>query len=184
MSDFTFRVCIFGDGGVGKTTLIERYLTGLFKDNINTTVGSDFYKKSLIIEGKEVLLQIWDFGGEIQFRSQDMNSYLILEAGGAIFMYDVTRYSSLNNLGGWIKSLNIGLKEEIPIMMVGGKKDLEKSRAVGKGIAEQFLRDFGLLELIECSARTGENVNEIFEKLTLEMMNKAIYNKKEKDKVE
>jgi len=170
MRDLTLKFCIFGDSGVGKTTLIERYLTGLFKDDIITTVGSDFYKKSLIIEGKEVLLQIWDFGGKFEFRSEKMNSYLIREAGGAIFMYDVTSYSSLNSLGGWIESLNIGLKENFPIMMVGGKKDLEESRAVRKEIAEQFLMDFGLFKLIECSARTGENVNEIFEKITLEMM--------------
>ena len=55
-----FKVCIFGDAGVGKTTLVNRYLTGIFDSNYKITIGADFYLKKLIIDDKDVTLQIWE----------------------------------------------------------------------------------------------------------------------------
>jgi len=56
-----FKLCIFGDGGVGKTTLVHRYLTKIFKEDLKMTIGADFSVKELEIDGKTVVLRIWDF---------------------------------------------------------------------------------------------------------------------------
>jgi len=172
MIDATFKICIFGDGGVGKTTLTERFLLGLFSDETKLTLGASFYEKNLTVEGKLVNLQIWDFGGEVEFRNL-LPGY-IQGSSGAIFMYDLSRHLTLNNLKDWIVKLDEGISHtEIPILMVGGKLDLEHKRAVKKEDAEAFKNQFGFINNIECSSKTGENVDVVFETLTREMLVRA-----------
>ena len=69
MSYYRFKTCIFGDGGVGKTTLVNRYVTGKYQEDFKMTIGVDFYTKVCEIDGNRVHLQIWDFGGENQFKN-------------------------------------------------------------------------------------------------------------------
>ena len=76
MLNTKFKVCIFGDAGVGKTTLVNRYLTGLFDTNFKITIGADFYLKKLKIDDSEVTLQIWDFAGEDQYQHSWMKKNL------------------------------------------------------------------------------------------------------------
>ena len=68
MSEITFKVCVFGEGGVGKTTLVNRYLTGIFEANTKMTLGLDFYVKAIDLDDMKIVLQIWDFGGEDKFK--------------------------------------------------------------------------------------------------------------------
>ena len=64
-----YKMCIFGDGGVGKTTLVNRYISGKYSENFKMTIGVDFYTKIIEVEGINVNLQIWDFAGERQFKN-------------------------------------------------------------------------------------------------------------------
>ena len=170
--DATFKICIFGDGGVGKTALTERYLTGVFKEDMSITLGANFYRKTLSFEGLLVLLQIWDFGGEKQFHS--LFPTYVAGANGAIFMYDITRYSSIKNIETWLKLMNEGLGDiSIPIIMVGGKLDLEKNRAIEIEMAEKLRDKYNFFKYIECSSKTGENVEQVFNDLAVEMVNKT-----------
>ncbi len=148
-------------------------MTGLFKQNI-MTIGVDFYLKNVIIDKKKVILQIWDFAGEKQFRS--LASSYINGASGAIFMYDITLIASLMNLNDWLDACVIDskrLEEEIPIILVGGKLDLQDKRTIVCDMAFDVAKKSKLYGSIECSSKTGENVEEIFETLTRVMMKKA-----------
>ena len=163
MSDFLFKVCLFGDGGVGKTTLINRYLTGKFEVGSLMTIGVDFRLKKLEIDGKSVTLQLWDLAGEERFRTL-MPGY-VSGADGGLFMYDVTRVSSLKNLPNWldtVREISDQENRDIPIVMVGGKLDLAEKRAFPRIDAEFLANVNKFKELIECSAKTGENVEEVF----------------------
>jgi small GTP-binding protein len=163
MSDAMFKVVFFGDGGVGKTTLINRYLTGVFKSDSVITIGVDFHVKKIDINGKRVSLQIWDFAGEERFRFL-MPTYVVGASGG-IFMYDITRYSSLKNFDDWISIFKQGSKinsDQIPIIMVGSKLDLEYKRAVPQEEAFGLAKQNNLKTYIECSSKTGENIEDIF----------------------
>ena len=169
-----FKVCIFGDGGVGKTTLVNRYLTGVFKTDFAMTIGVDFLMKKLEIKNKLVSLQIWDFAGETRFRFL-LPSY-VRGASAGIFMFDVTRQSSLKNLPEWLEVFKKGTEEreeEMPIIMVGGKSDLHERRSVTSKDAADIARSHNLYEYIECSAKTGENVESIFYKLAHELTDRA-----------
>ena len=173
--DVMFKICLFGDGGVGKTTLLGRYLTGLFRSNQTITIGVDFHVKKIEVNGKLVLLQIWDFAGEKRFRFL-LPSY-ILGASGGIFMYDITRYSSLKNFPEWInifKNGFIGAKDKpLPIIMVGGKLDLSFKRAVPTKEAFDLAKTNKLYGYIECSAKDGRNIEDIFTEIAKLMLQRA-----------
>ena len=173
--DVMFKLCIFGDGGVGKTTLLGRYLTGIFKSDQTITIGVDFHVKKLRVNGKNVLLQIWDFAGESRFRFL-LPSY-VLGASGGIFMYDITRYSSLKNFLEWVnifKNGFIGDKDKpLPVIMVGGKLDLGFKRAVPSKEAFDLAKSHKLHGYIECSAKDGRNIEDIFEEIAKLMLRRA-----------
>ena len=165
-------MCIFGDGGVGKTTLTTRYLKGLFKPSITITIGTNFYNKEINLNGKSILLQIWDFGGERQYRTL-FPTYVNGSSGG-VFMYDITRFSSLKNVTEWMDTLKEGLEEPIPIIAVGGKLDLEINRTVKLSAIEEVVEQYSFLDHIECSSKTGERVEEVFIKITQTMLDNSI----------
>ena len=174
MEDARFKVCVFGDGGVGKTTLVNRYLTGLFTPDPKITLGVDFHLKWLNIDDKKITIQIWDFAGEDRFRFI-LPTYII-GASGCIFMYDLTRYETFRNFDEWLSVFNEGVKragEDIPLIIVGSKSDLEEYRTVPEEEVIEIVKKHDIKEHLECSSKTGENVEEIFVKITRIMMKKA-----------
>ncbi len=174
MFNAMFKVCIFGDGGVGKTTLINRYLTGVFIRNLQLTVGVDFHIKKVEVEGKSVTLQIWDFAGEKRFRFL-LPSYALGSSGG-IFLFDITRYSSIINFDSWLNIFKQGYKgknHQIPVLMVGSKSDLNFKRAVSRTEAFEIVKKNNLYGYIECSAKNGQNVKDIFNKIAILMLKRA-----------
>jgi len=173
MSYVRYKMCIFGDGGVGKTTLINRYISGKYSEDFRMTIGVDFYTKNIEVEGIRVNLQIWDFAGEQQFKNLLPN--YVIGASGGIYMYDVSRFYSLTHIEDWINLLNKAPDrqgEKLPLLLVGGKKDLELEgkRSVEKDYAAEQGKKFGVFDNIECSSKTGENVELIFYKMALKML--------------
>ncbi|MHA1933042.1 MAG: Rab family GTPase, partial [Promethearchaeota archaeon] len=152
------------DSQTGKTTLTHRYLTNLFKEDITMTLGVDFMMKAVDIDNIKVKLQIWDFAGEERFRFL-FPSY-IKGANGAIFMYDITNYGSLAHVDDWFEIVNKEIKDDFPIMFVGGKTDLIHLKEVSTRKAMEVAHSKGADGFIECSSKTGENVHKIFQLLT------------------
>jgi len=173
MSYARYKMCIFGDGGVGKTTLVNRYISGKYSEDFRMTIGVDFYTKSIEIQGIRVNLQIWDFAGEHQFKNLLPN--YVIGASGGIFMYDISRFHSVTHLEDWINLLNKApdrQEKKLPILLVGGKKDLafEGKRVIEEDYASELGKKFGVFDFIECSSKTGENVELIFYNMALKML--------------
>jgi small GTP-binding protein len=162
MYDAIFKIIIFGDAGSGKTTLVKRFMTDQFISDTQMTIGVEFEVKTIDIDGFEIKLQIWDFGGEERFRF--ILPRYVRGANGGVFMYDITNYSSLSHIEDWLAVI-IETNEVFPIALVGGKADLEAYREIsyeeGLGVAKSY----GLDLFFECSSKTGQNVENIFEGL-------------------
>lgn len=171
MYDATFKIVIFGDAGCGKTTLTQRYLTNLFVSDSKMTIGVDFEVKSLEINEKKVKLQIWDFGGEERFRFL-LPTY-VKGANGGLFMYDITNYSSLAHIDDWLMVIKKKIENLFPIVVVGGKADLADQREIDSQEAIEISKSRDLDAFIECSSKTGENVEETFEALTRLMLQRS-----------
>ena len=173
MRDFTYKICIFGDFSVGKTTLCSKYLTGIFDSGIKVTMGINIRVKEFKLKDNTIALQIWDFGGEKRFR--ELFPHYAKGASGGIFMYDITRRSSLLSIDEWLVDFNkwtIERKVKVPIIIVGGKLDLANNREVPVEEAKSFAASRNIDYFMECSAKTGENVEKVFDLITNIIMKK------------
>jgi small GTP-binding protein len=170
-SALQFKLPIFGDAGVGKTTLTHRYLHGLFKESYHHTIGVDFFLKRFEMDGKKVSLQIWDFAGEEKFRF--LLPGIINGAHGTILMFDITRYVTFKNITNWLSVLNKANEtheQKVPVLLVGSKTDLEGLRTVPSDEGRKFVKDNNLVGYIEFSSKNGENVDELFKAITKVMI--------------
>jgi Ras-related protein Rab-7A len=166
------KVAIMGEGGVGKTTLLHRYINGNFVDSTKMTIGSDFFTKnidymldSVHVSGK---MQIWDLGGQDRFRFM-MKDYM-KGSEAIILAYDLTRMMTLIKLAGWldvIEEAGIPLDGSIPIVLLGTKKDLYKETPEDvegrKEIIGELMKRCKIQYYIENSSYTGENVEQAFD---------------------
>jgi Ras-related protein Rab-6A len=166
MYDATFKIVMFGDAGTGKENLTQRFLTNLFVSDSKMTIGVDFEMKSLVVDGKKVKLQIWDFLGEERFRSL-LPTY-VRGARGGLFVYDITNYSSIAHIDDWLTVIRREIKAEdqFPIIIVGSKAHLADKREVSAEEGINIARSRGVDGFIEVSDKTGENVEKMFEALT------------------
>jgi Ras-related protein Rab-11A len=161
------KVLTAGEGGVGKTTLLHRYVEGKFSSETKMTIGVEFFLKELNIDGQKVMLQLWDFGGQERFRFL-LESYVI-GARGALLMFDLTRTMTLENIEQWVK---ICRKEDpnLPILFLGSKSDLTDDICVKEDYIEEFKNHFNLYDFLKISSKTGENVELSFENLSRKIL--------------
>lgn len=167
--DAIFKVVIFGDAGCGKTTLMRRFMTGVFMPGSTMTIGVDFDSKCLNVNGYYAKLMLWDFGGEERFRF--IFPQYVAGAMGGILMFDITDYSSFSHITSWLSVMN-GSKDQFPIILVGAKLDLDVMREVSYEEGVEMAKIMKLDGYIECSSKTGKNAIKSFEELTKLMINR------------
>jgi small GTP-binding protein len=150
------KMIIVGDGGVGKTTLIHRYLTGNYLDQ-RMTVGSGFATRDLNMEGITITLAIWDFAGEERFRFL-LPTYC-RGSLGCLLAFDLTRPPTFYHLDQWLTLIQNNT-DEIPILLLGNKRDAGEKNS---DLAKDYAKINGLAGYIETSAKEGYNVDKVFE---------------------
>ena len=168
--DYTFKVMLVGDASVGKTSLTLRYISGFFLEDLKLTIGVDFYSKTTKFKDLKVKLQIWDFGGEERFRF--LLSQYTKGANGAFFLFDITNSITLDHLPEWTQIIREHAGD-IPIMLIGSKKDLDEFRAVSREEGITASKKYNLSSFVELSSKTGENVEKAFELMTKMLIEKA-----------
>lgn len=166
-----FKVVVAGAKNVGKTSLIRRFATGKFEISTLSTIGVDFETKKVIVDDTEILLNIWDFAGEKKFRLL-FPSY-VSGASGALMLYDVTNQDSVKDLYDWINVISSVPNSPKTKILIETKTDLKRN--VKKEEAQQIFEKYNFQgELISTSAKTGENVEKVFEMLGREILKKSL----------
>ena len=156
------KVILVGHFGVGKTSLIKRFVHQKFSDDYLTTIGVKIDKKVLHVDGAEMTLIIWDIAGETN-QSKIPKSYQ-LGAHGVLYVFDITRPSTYDNLHEQLNYLR-SILPLVPIEVIANKKDLLSAEE-----QEQVLEGIRHAGIHTTSAKTGENVEMIFEKLARAML--------------
>jgi small GTP-binding protein len=157
------KTIIAGDGGVGKTTLLHRYVEGKFLIDTRMTIGVEFHLKELKIKGEQIHFQIWDFGGQERFRFL-LKNYALGGAKGALLLFDLTRIQTLLNIKEWVEICRIE-NPDLPILFIGSKSDLVESVDTMDDLVLAIKNEFNLFNYIKVSSKTGENVNLTFDSL-------------------
>lgn len=167
--DYIFKVLLLGDSGVGKTSIMRRYLDDQFRSNHVATIGVDFRLTTIDVDGRKVKLQIWDTAGQERFRSVTSSYYY--GADGAIIVYDVSNAESFRNVDSWLNELRRhSNSERMSVVAIGNKCDKIQDKAVSYLESLAHLGKVEDLTVVEVSAKTDLNVDQIFSILVEKMM--------------
>eukprot|EP00043_Microstomoeca_roanoka_P015009 m.149713 g.149713 ORF g.149713 m.149713 type:complete len:210 (-) comp16161_c0_seq1:102-731(-) len=167
--DFLFKFLVIGNANTGKSCLLHQFIENKFKSDSTHTIGVEFGSKVINCGGKSVKLQVWDTAGQERFRSVTRSYYR--GAAGALLVYDISNRESFNALTNWLTDARTLASPDIVIVLVGNKKDLEADREVTFLEASRFAQENELM-FLETSARTGENVEEVFLKCARTILSK------------
>jgi small GTP-binding protein len=156
---YVIKMCLLGEGGTGKTSLVYRFIEKKFRENYKSTLGVNLLKHDTTIEGQgSVSAQIWDLGGQESFKS--LRKLYLEGANGGLVLYDVTQRKTFDKLTEWIDSFKSSRGEQ-PLFLIGNKIDLEDSIQVKEKEAKSFAKKHNM-EFILTSAKTGDNVEKAF----------------------
>ena len=171
---FLFKICLVGEGAVGKTSLIKRFIYDMFSDKYIVTMGTKVSKRNKIIthpvEGTptKVSMLIWDIMGQQEFRSKVPDAYFN-GCDGALAVCDITRIETLSLLIEWIK-LIYSVAGEVPIVFLANKCDLKGKEQLDLDTLMNLSLKFDRSHAFLTSAKTGENVELAFETLGKEIL--------------
>jgi Ras-related protein Rab-5C len=157
-----YKLVLLGDASVGKTSLVGRFVTNQFNEAVETTVGAAFSTQSVTTDsGRSIKFEIWDTAGQERFKSLAPMYYR--NASCAVVVFDLTSETSFSRAKEWVKQLSLSNNPNIVIGLAGNKSDVPSSqRQVKPEEVKQFVLDEGLI-YFETSAKTGNNVQKIFE---------------------
>ncbi|MHA1626675.1 MAG: GTP-binding protein [Candidatus Asgardarchaeia archaeon] len=161
MKAYLFKVIVIGDGMVGKTSLTLRFSQGTFREQYLMTIGVEFAIKVIKVNDSYLKLQIWDTGGQERF--SHVRPLYYRGASGGLVCFDITNRTSFENVGKWIKEAK-RYAGDIPFVLVGTKYDLNYQRKVNREEAMALAESYGI-PFYETSAKTGYNVDAVFEEL-------------------
>lgn len=157
------KVVLLGGTGVGKSSIMLRFVTNNFKPYSESTIGASFMSKMITVDSRQIKFQIWDTAGQEKYHSLAPMYYR--SAGAAIIVYDITQPKTFNILKTWVEELRSKGPKDIAIAIAGNKADLANRREVDQGMAMAYAEDIGAM-YIETSAKDDMNVHDIFVKLS------------------
>ncbi|MFX1326846.1 MAG: GTP-binding protein [Promethearchaeota archaeon] len=170
---FIYKVCIVGDGGVGKTSMVLRYCENTFKENYIMTIGSNFSTKQIELEDYPnylIRLQLWDLAGQKHFSFVRPPFYR--GASAIVYTFDITRRSSFQNILNWKSEVEKVIGDGKPSILVGNKIDLAEkgNREVGEGDGEALKDEINALAYFETSAKNDIKVEPVFKTITMAIL--------------
>ncbi|CCF59298.1 hypothetical protein KAFR_0G02670 [Kazachstania africana CBS 2517] len=163
------KVIILGDSGVGKTSLMHRYVNDKYSQQYKATIGADFLTKEINVDGdRTATMQVWDTAGQERFQSLGVAFYR--GADCCVLVYDVTNTKSFENIKSWrdefLVHANVSSPESFPFVILGNKIDIEETKKViSVKSAQDLAKSLGNIPLFLTSAKSSINVDPAFEEI-------------------
>uniref|UniRef100_A0A6I8MZA0 small monomeric GTPase n=3 Tax=Mammalia TaxID=40674 RepID=A0A6I8MZA0_ORNAN len=154
-----YKLVVLGSGGVGKSALTVQFVQGIFVEKYDPTI-EDSYRKQVEVDCQQCMLEILDTAGTEQFTA--MRDLYMKNGQGFALVYSITAQSTFNDLQDLREQiLRVKDTEDVPMILVGNKCDLEDERVVGKEQGQNLARQWCNCAFLESSAKSKINVNEI-----------------------
>ncbi|POR39206.1 Putative Ras-related protein Rab7 [Tolypocladium paradoxum] len=165
------KVIILGDSGVGKTSLMNQYVNKKFSASYKATIGADFLTREVLVDDRQVTMQLWDTAGQERFQSLGVAFYR--GADCCVLVYDVNNAKSFEALDSWRDEFLIQASPRDPpnfpfvstaVVVLGNKIDVEESkRVISNKRAMTFCQSKGDIPYFETSAKEAINIDQAFE---------------------
>ena len=166
---YIIKILTLGDTLVGKTSIILRFSDNTFNENQLATIGIDFKTKYIIAGDASVKVALWDTAGQEKFKNIAKQYYN--GANGVLLIYDVCNRKSFERIEFWLNELKENNRiDELYIVLVGNKIDLEDKRVISKEEGEKYASD-NKITYCEVSAKTGVGIKRLFKKIAKGSMN-------------
>lgn len=166
------KIVLLGDSGVGKTSLMNQYVSKRFSNQYKATIGADFLTKQVLLDDTRVTMQIWDTAGQERFQSLGVSFYR--GADCCVLVYDITTEQSFSSLDRWRDEFLLQASPRdpanFPFIVVGNKVDLGTHRMVPASASTQWCKGHNI-KCYETSAATAENVELAFKEIARTALN-------------
>ena len=164
------KIILVGDSGVGKTSMIRRYLNE-YKEDITATINTAYFNKLIIIKDYNINFQIWDTVGQEQYRS--LNNLFFKDAHICLMVYDITRESSFKSIKEyWYKAIHNNGLEGVIFGIAGNKNDLYMEEKVDKNEVKEFCKEINSIFQFT-SATENVCIDELFKELGEKFVNSS-----------
>ncbi len=160
LKNINYKFVLVGDSAVGKSSIATRFVSNDFYEFQEPTIGAAFLAKTIEKDDKKIKLEIWDTAGQERYRSLAPMYYR--NSSGALVLYDVTKKDSFAGAKSWVAEIRRRGNPECVIALLGNKYDLTKEIKVNNEEVENYILKNDILHYYT-SAKTGENVNNVFE---------------------
>jgi small GTP-binding protein len=153
--DYSLKVVVVGDSGVGKTSFLCRFVHHTFEEDAPPTLGVEFHSKIVYSDDRSIQLQLWDTAGQELFRSVTRGYYRGAAAG--LILFDLTSRDSFDSVKVWVRDIRSVARPDVILVLIGNKSDLP-GRALDAAEATAFA-EHNNMQYFETSAKTGSNVS-------------------------
>lgn len=162
-----FKVVLLGEGRVGKTSILRRYIKGEYSDRAESTLQASYLDKRVTVGTSTAQLSVWDTAGQERFHA--LGPIYYRDADAALLVYDITDAESFAKVKKWVKELRKIVGNDIVLAIAGNKIDLEKSRNVNEQEAMKYAESVGATHF-NTSAKANKGLDEVFMDLSQRML--------------
>ena len=169
--DEKIKIMLIGESKIGKTSLISRYCNNEFLGGVYlSTIGIDFQIKHLVLNKKNIRLQIWDTAGQERYRNIAKNYFQSTD--GFVIVYDISNTESFEKLDYWIEQIKANSQEYTKMILFGNKCDIIEDRKIKKEEGEEYAKNNNI-NFFEVSAKEGTNVDKAFESFVKDILDSS-----------
>ena len=158
----SYKVVLLGEGRVGKSSIGNKWQSGTFDPQRRSTVAAAMFQKSVMFQGKNIDIVLWDTAGQEEYHS--LAPIYFKDAQAAILVYSVTDSTSFDRMMQWKNELVMSRGENIKLIIAANKIDMVSQRVISPQQGSDFAKKVGC-PLFEVSAKTGEGIEMLFYEL-------------------